>query len=551
MASARNNLPGPAAIREAKHAAASGDIPLAVRKLVAAWVELPLRRIAVLASKLTARLPLQPLPAKIAQREEVWLAFAARHDPELLPTLLAGDWPVHPRAAKARLAHLVDFPPDPRIALTLYELWNTKRYRSNAGGPFWRTAFRTLREWGDPELSRIVRTERTHQDVSLLGIFSPEVAEDYGSLPGEPLLDVEVERDLAALEATLIDPPPVTTAETKQTLLDAVHDDPGSDAPRGVLADALLADGDPRGELIQLQLAKRTSRTDARIKALLRASGVRWLDGLDGVVMSPVFRRGFVADVTVDASLPTLQLERRAWCTVEALRFCNVVSRADHERATLMLLHENFAAVRRVDGVPVAAIAALPEPRSLDYLGLILPLVPITSSNLRVRDLAIAGSLEQIDVARRYAPIAVDAIFTWFAASPLRSCVEHLAIDRFESDLPAAWRWFQSGSLATLTLRPQFVSQPMAWELTLTRDAGGAGSVLEATWQGRLYGERDHAGIGPALAALPADALTRLTVKSAARLDPTLQGQLVTEITDGIRAQRGLATPTLFEKRRR
>jgi uncharacterized protein (TIGR02996 family) len=103
-----------------------------------------------------------------------------------------------------------------------------------------------------------------------------------------------------------------------------VHAHPGADDPRLVLADALLAQGNPRGELIALQLAVVRSPTGDRpgsivpggapsgasdgtggprgidrqldrVDQLLRDYGKRWLGTLREVTFRARFERGFLA----------------------------------------------------------------------------------------------------------------------------------------------------------------------------------------------------------------------------------------------------------------
>ncbi|HEU4730979.1 MAG TPA: TIGR02996 domain-containing protein [Kofleriaceae bacterium] len=79
-------------------------------------------------------------------------------------------------------------------------------------------------------------------------------------------------------------------------LLREVHARPDSDDARLVLADALLAHGDPRGELIALQLAApRDDRQIDRIEQLLREHARRWLGPLREVTYRARFARGFVS----------------------------------------------------------------------------------------------------------------------------------------------------------------------------------------------------------------------------------------------------------------
>lgn len=94
-----------------------------------------------------------------------------------------------------------------------------------------------------------------------------------------------------------------------QELLAAIVVTPDDDAPRRVYADALLEGGEPLGELIHLQCelaAGGLTRDEAvvrrrRERELLKAHGARWTAGLQGIATYPVFRRGFVDEVVVDA----------------------------------------------------------------------------------------------------------------------------------------------------------------------------------------------------------------------------------------------------------
>jgi uncharacterized protein (TIGR02996 family) len=90
-------------------------------------------------------------------------------------------------------------------------------------------------------------------------------------------------------------------------LLAAVVADPDDDAARLVLSDALLARGDPRGELIavQCQLARLDDRDPAwpklarRQARLLKAHAARWAAPFETSAVT--FRRGFVERLTVGA----------------------------------------------------------------------------------------------------------------------------------------------------------------------------------------------------------------------------------------------------------
>jgi uncharacterized protein (TIGR02996 family) len=103
---------------------------------------------------------------------------------------------------------------------------------------------------------------------------------------------------------------PFATHGDARDLLHAVLDDPDALPPRQVYADLLLASGDPRGELIQVQLQRELLPPDderqpalAEREVLLREPLERqWRDRLADRVIHLEFRRGFVERATLHAA---------------------------------------------------------------------------------------------------------------------------------------------------------------------------------------------------------------------------------------------------------
>lgn len=130
----------------------------------------------------------------------------------------------------------------------------------------------------------------------------------------EAAIEAELSRRLA----------PTRTAET---LLADIHANPDDDAPRLVLADLLLERGDPRGELIAMQLERGQRPPSKRELELLAKHGKAWLGTLAPVLgwkrTRTEFRRGFlaVADIIKSVDLKLIPLyEDPMWTTVEELR---------------------------------------------------------------------------------------------------------------------------------------------------------------------------------------------------------------------------------------
>ncbi len=97
----------------------------------------------------------------------------------------------------------------------------------------------------------------------------------------------------------LLKAPAVTRSTlTLEALLEAVYANPDDDAPRAVLADLLQERGDPRGELIAIDLLPAPTEDQlVRRRRLLAEHGKRWFPpALDKVVKRDAeYQRGFLA----------------------------------------------------------------------------------------------------------------------------------------------------------------------------------------------------------------------------------------------------------------
>lgn len=92
------------------------------------------------------------------------------------------------------------------------------------------------------------------------------------------------------------------SADPRAVLLRDIRDDPDDDVPRLILGDLLADQGDPRGELIQIEVklhlrekdrAERQRLNDRR-RQLLAANAFRWLGPLADVASHWEFHRGFI-----------------------------------------------------------------------------------------------------------------------------------------------------------------------------------------------------------------------------------------------------------------
>ncbi len=127
------------------------------------------------------------------------------------------------------------------------------------------------------------------------------------------------------------EPPEMFVDDDKaRELRAAVYRDPDSDVARAVYADYLQDRGDPRGELIALQLARAASRTPPtdRERVLIARHGASCVGPLvDYLKGSFELRRGFLASCAVDDRRPLPEALTRdpAWSTVETIDTSNAM----------------------------------------------------------------------------------------------------------------------------------------------------------------------------------------------------------------------------------
>lgn len=134
---------------------------------------------------------------------------------------------------------------------------------------------------------------------------------------------------------------------TLEALYRQVWDHPDDDSVRLVLADALLAAGDPRGELILAQLSPE--HDESRAMRLIQRHGMTWLGSLRGAVLPVRYARGFLSACKV------LDPARAAGCPELA-----TVEEIELEPEALHLLSDpNLRSLRCLDGVGLAHVDAL------------------------------------------------------------------------------------------------------------------------------------------------------------------------------------------------
>jgi uncharacterized protein (TIGR02996 family) len=200
-----------------------------------------------------------------------------------------------------RLAALGEIPADPRIGTYARKWLGQSMVKAKNRAPFYSAVLRLIERQQDvrvaPAIDSLVKDRATAVRRCGLPVYKKLVATqaELAKTQPEPL-DPATARALAAFK-----PAPPKKLGDPTALFATVYADPSDDSARAVLADLLTERGDPRGELIALQLARygTDKRRSAQEKKLLDTWGRTWLGTIEPAVMKSgvEFERGFVAHV--------------------------------------------------------------------------------------------------------------------------------------------------------------------------------------------------------------------------------------------------------------
>jgi uncharacterized protein (TIGR02996 family) len=327
----------------ARDAVAADDLGEAVDQLLVAWRHTPAADVAAAIDAVTARAcDGVTAPANAAWNRALGELDAARRG-ALIDAV--ADTKGHVETL-ARIDELVALGADPRLSRRVGDLVETPIYNASVTrtSKFWNRVFELLPELGDPRLraraagwpagwARMAKRAPPRADHALNppeiermvrrhAKLTPVLAAAYPAVPA--LADADA-RACAAVIAALPARSAVP-ARIEAELLAAIYAAPDDDGPRLVYADYLQQRGDPRGELIALQLAARPTREQrARASQLLAEHGKHWLGPLAAMVKltGMKFARGFLDSCELKGTWEQVMVDDPGWSTVRALRLGN------------------------------------------------------------------------------------------------------------------------------------------------------------------------------------------------------------------------------------
>jgi uncharacterized protein (TIGR02996 family) len=237
-------------------------------------------RIAALAARISALASAgrPSIPGKTVKlRLAAWLEAERDHDVVDVERLLADPWPTQWRDGSRRFERIAAWKPDPRAAALLTRAFVDPPYDSMASHGLQFQMLRHLIALEDPRSREVVQTKVADfsrvYDATYSRFYDAaratqgQMPDFFGTLERIERLEPDAETQIAALEARFANAVRTET-KTKKTaaeFLEAIYADPEETAHKAVFADWLTENGDPRGELITLGIARRTAgRTPAK-----------------------------------------------------------------------------------------------------------------------------------------------------------------------------------------------------------------------------------------------------------------------------------------------
>jgi uncharacterized protein (TIGR02996 family) len=267
--------------------------------------------------------------------------------------------------ARTRLDEVASWPRDPRIDRWIAVQYAHPPTTSTGSRPFWTRLCALAKTITDTTAANTILKARTTWVPkmpawqALLAGHVDQIRTTLVTAHDAPF-ERGVREQIENVRAALRDAAAATTSATRgdaAMLLAAVLENPDDDAARLVLGDVLQEQGDPRGELIALQLGLGDAQ---RERTLLRKHAHHLLGALHGVLKDYTFRRGFLARATIRAgnSRALEHAMREAvghplWATVEH------VEGGTHE----LVMHPVMRSLRSLarSSAKLASVATLPR----------------------------------------------------------------------------------------------------------------------------------------------------------------------------------------------
>jgi uncharacterized protein (TIGR02996 family) len=342
----------------ARAAKKAGDPAAALGLLLEAWQEGRAPEVAELVKRMSALAGQKRAPITGEKREELqkaWMTAEKPRDPADLDRLIVAIAKGQCLDSGDRLAKLAKWPDDPRLRDALVDgicaplakngvvplnvqptLSEAIPFTSKPNRGFWiRKYLPLLERLGDASVVPRIRVAQAArpQYSEFLRWIHDRVEKLLPIFEARPVAKLDDKERAAAAEiAKALDRTDAAAAGTGRTLdalLAAVWERPEEDEPRQVLADFLADQGDPRGEFINLQMARHrkeiTAEGKKREKELLKRHKKAWLGPIEKFIQMYAlrFERGFLVTCQIEHGVDKLDVaivRHPAWSTIREYR---------------------------------------------------------------------------------------------------------------------------------------------------------------------------------------------------------------------------------------
>lgn len=364
--------------------------------LIAVWRNVRAPRLAQFIDWVSARIESPPV-----KEQHKWLERARARDTLALPGLLATLTESNFRHAEERASALLGWD-DPRVASGALQLFSAPRYQASGAQWFYSRLFKALAALRDPRLPPGLKAIAARMPEIIRNSYGAKLAAELIKAADGMQVDPGDERELSA-QLDGLEPffaseraDSERAASRKRELATQEGElraramaSPDDDGAFLVWADVLTEQGDPRGELMSLQLLEKKAGLGAeqlmKLRVLQSQHRDRLLGSLAPVVVNALFERGVAVHVELGRQWSHPSTPEAEWASVRGV---TLPDRPGDEWAAFLATLPKLASVLRIRPEEAEALSRGREQKPLEHLLLVEPWNVPESLTVSVRHLS-------------------------------------------------------------------------------------------------------------------------------------------------------------------
>ncbi|MBL8912992.1 MAG: TIGR02996 domain-containing protein [Archangium sp.] len=353
----------------------------ALTPLIAVWRSVRAPRLAQFIDWVSARV--ESVPVK---EQHQWLELARARDALALPGLLATLTDTNFDKAQDRAHALLDWI-DPRIGTAALKLFSAPRYQTTGAQWFYERLFKALAVLRDPRLPPGLEAIAARMPQIVRNSYGPTLAaklvEEANAMTVDSGDEGELRAALDALEpffasergdSERAESRKRELATQEAALRSRAMANPDDDGAFLVWADVLTEQGDPRGELMSLQLLEKKAGLGAeqlvKLRALQSQHRDRLLGALAPVVVNALFERGVAVHVELGRQWNHPATPEAEWASVRGV---TLPDRHHNDWPAFLATLPKLTSVLRIRADEAEQLGRLRGGRQLEHLLLFEP----------------------------------------------------------------------------------------------------------------------------------------------------------------------------------